>query len=360
MGVIGSGCALGAAYQTFVAHEAYRLSLRGVAIRWHARASAGPAAEVHALDSLWFLYPTRQGPIAQSNATESAVTHNAEREASRGDVPEGLNWTVVIIMLVGVTLMVIGSKVGEPPAGELTGRRQIRIWVLWWVLQRGTMSAILKGVGLACALPGVVELTRAVLGVLSKEDDASTRSLPAVSAPESGTPTEAVVMQPVNAAVHFALSTALRDEPWEDLGFGKRPHSGRVLQRARPQWRQHLEDIALRELVALFTAAHVHAQAIKPTQIPAAVDLILYGENGPLQLWQSFGFTSRNKGFLGLVESIEAYASMSPDSWSIRLVEALDASNIPDTRLRKEILAGAARVAQTTNDMLPLLKSKAG
>lgn len=164
-------------------------------------------------------------------------------------------------------------------------------------------------------------------------------------------------MQPINAAVHFAFSTALRDEPWEDLGFGKRPKSGRFLQRFRSQWRVHLEDIALRELVSLFTAAHVHAQVLIPGQIPAAVDLMLYGQNGSLQLWQNFGFTSRNEGFLGLVASIEAYASLPPDSWSTRLVEALDAVNIPDSRLRARILVGAARVAQTTNDMLPLLRS---
>jgi len=166
-------------------------------------------------------------------------------------------------------------------------------------------------------------------------------------------------MQPIEAAVHFAISTALRDEPWEDLGFGKRPRSGRFFQRFKPQWRVYLEDAALRELVSLFTAAHVHAQVLDPRLIPAAVDLILYGENGSLQLWRTFGFTSRADGFHGLVAAIQAYATIPPGNWSVRLVEALDASSIPDTRLRANILIGAVRVAQTTESMLPLLRSNA-
>ena len=39
------------------------------------------------------------------------------------------------------------------------------------------------------------------------------------------------------------------------------------------------------------------------------------------------------------------------------MVEALDAFNIPDARLRARILVGAERVARTTEDMLPLLRT---
>lgn len=164
-------------------------------------------------------------------------------------------------------------------------------------------------------------------------------------------------MQAIDSAVRFALSTALRDEPWQDLGFGKRPSAGRFLQRFKPQWRVHLEDTALREMVSLFTAAHVHARVLDPLLIPAAVDILLYGQNGSLQLWRTFGFTSRNEGFLGLVAAVQSYALNPPDSWSSRMVEALDAFNIPDARLRARILVGAERVARTTEDMLPLLRT---
>ena len=61
----------------------------------------------------------------------------------------------------------------------------------------------------------------------------------------------------VNKVGAYCLAAALMDEPWQDLGFRRRPKHGRFIQRFRPSWKVALEKRVLQQIIAVFTAVHV-------------------------------------------------------------------------------------------------------
>ena len=62
-------------------------------------------------------------------------------------------------------------------------------------------------------------------------------------------------MDSITKAARFGLSTVLRDELWQDLGFPRRPQYGAIVHRFRPLWRVQVEKAALKQMVAIFAAA---------------------------------------------------------------------------------------------------------
>jgi hypothetical protein len=167
-------------------------------------------------------------------------------------------------------------------------------------------------------------------------------------------------MDSITSVAHFALSTVLRDEPWHDLGFSGRPRHGQIVQRFRPQWRVHLEKTALKQMIAVFTAAHVHAGALDPDDLSGVVDILVDGPNGSQDLWRTYGYTSRAEAESSLTQAIDSYVASDPQGWPTLLNAALDVSSIPDERLAANLFVGTVRFAQTAEDMLPFLRQNAG
>ena len=167
-------------------------------------------------------------------------------------------------------------------------------------------------------------------------------------------------MDSITAAAHFALSTVLRDEPWHDLGFPGRPRHGEIIQRFRPQWRVHLEKTALKQMIAVFTAAHVQAGALDPDDLASVVDILVDGPNGSQDLWRSYGYTSRAEAESGLTQAIDSYVATDPQEWPTLLNAALDVSSVPDEKLGANLFVGIVQFAQTAEDMLPFLRRSAG
>jgi hypothetical protein len=167
-------------------------------------------------------------------------------------------------------------------------------------------------------------------------------------------------MDQITRAAHFALSTVLRDEPWQDLGFSARPRYGGIVQKFRPLWKVQLEKTALKHMLALFAAAHVHADVVGVPDLPGVVDILVDGPNGSSELWRSYGYTSRAEAKDGLTRTIDAYVSALPEGWSSILASALDTAAVPDRRLGAQLFVGTSRLAQTAEDMLPYLQADAG
>jgi|GEM_PF-5264440 len=58
-------------------------------------------------------------------------------------------------------------------------------------------------------------------------------------------------------AVATCLDTILRDEPWRDFGFPRRPKYGAWLQRFRSKWRVKLEQTVLQQMFCALIAGYV-------------------------------------------------------------------------------------------------------
>lgn len=152
----------------------------------------------------------------------------------------------------------------------------------------------------------------------------------------------------------------LRDEPWQDLGFAKRPRYGEIVQRFRPLWRVQFEKTALKQMIAVLTAAHVHAGALDATDVREVVDILVDGPQGSTQLWRLYGYASRAEAIEGLVCAIGTYVESEPQQWASILGSALNVPSVPDRRLAARLFLGTVRFTQTAEDMVPFLRSNAG
>jgi hypothetical protein len=155
------------------------------------------------------------------------------------------------------------------------------------------------------------------------------------------------------------LSTVLRDEPWQDLGFPKRPQHGAIVQRFRADWRVQLEKALLKEMVVLLTAAHVAAGFISQSDVSAVVKLYVDGYGSGRDLWRVLGYTSRTEATQHLERSIREYVRRGRDEWSTLLGSRLDVINVPDRRLAARLIVGSIQFARTASGMVDILAARA-
>jgi hypothetical protein len=163
------------------------------------------------------------------------------------------------------------------------------------------------------------------------------------------------VKDAVNTVVETCFSMILRDEPWRDFGFAKRPRYGSFFQKFRSVWRTSLEKRVIQEMLATFTAAHVLAERISPQEIPAAI--AIYAENQ--NIVTALGYPSREAAVHHLTSSIADYLSRPVSEWHALVLQRLDVIAIPDKKLSARLLVGSITFAQTVGDMILLLKRNA-
>ncbi len=152
--------------------------------------------------------------------------------------------------------------------------------------------------------------------------------------------------------VRSVLSTVFTDEPWRDLGFPRRPRAGRFFRRFQPDWRVALEDIAFQEIVAILTAAHIKAASEIPPDLTVLLNLLLDGPEGEKELWQPFGYPSREEGSAKLGEALAAYSTSSAEDWPGLLVSRLGVQHVPNRNLAAALFVGAARLAHVSEHMV--------
>jgi len=158
-------------------------------------------------------------------------------------------------------------------------------------------------------------------------------------------------------AAQLVLSTVLRDEPWQDLGFTKRPKYGEIVQRFRPQWRVQLERAILKQMVAILSAVHVQAGILEDGDLPQLLEIYVDGPDGTQDLWRSYGYTSRAEAVEDLSSAIGEYVKSDPEQWTAVLGSKLDVPGLPDKKLAANLFVGVIRFAQTAQGMMLYLRS---
>lgn len=152
-------------------------------------------------------------------------------------------------------------------------------------------------------------------------------------------------------AVATCLHTVLKDEPWQDFGFPKRPQYGAWFQRFRAKWRVDLEKTVLQQMLSVLTAAYVIAGKVPKESIDISV--ATYTSN--IDVATALGFSSQAEGASRLKEAIEEYASSPPEQWPQILHTHIRPDLLPDKKLAARLFLGCAQFGLSARNMIGVL-----
>jgi hypothetical protein len=159
-------------------------------------------------------------------------------------------------------------------------------------------------------------------------------------------------MDSVNNVAATCLGSLLKDEPWQDLGFAKRPRHGKFFERFRPKWKNELENKAVQEILATFTAAYALASRITSEDIPSVIALY----TAKADLVTALGYSSRDEAARHLSERIAQYCRTPTADWHALIVKQIDPSSIPNKKLSANILVGCIRFTRNAGMMIHALE----
>lgn len=162
------------------------------------------------------------------------------------------------------------------------------------------------------------------------------------------------VNEAIAGVVSTCFQTVLRDEPWRDFGFPKRPKYGALIQKFRPTWKVELEKTILKEIIIVMTAVHVVAQVVSQDDIENLVD----GYTSSPDLIRSLGYASRNEARIHLRNSIEDYVKSSPNQWCGMLFTRIDPNSLPDQKVVARLVLGCTQFGITAQNMVGILRQK--
>ncbi len=166
--------------------------------------------------------------------------------------------------------------------------------------------------------------------------------------------TGAEMREVVRGVVATCFQTVLRDEPWQDFGFRKRPTYGTLIQKLRPTWKIELEKRILKEMVIVLTAAHVVAGVLPRDDIEHVVNAY----TSTPDLARSLGYSSRNEALVHLRESIGEYVLSSPDEWSVMLFTRMDPNSLPNKKTAARVVVGCAKFGMDAQNMVRILRQR--
>ena len=152
------------------------------------------------------------------------------------------------------------------------------------------------------------------------------------------------------------LQWSISNDSWLNIGYGKRPKYGAIFRRFRPKWRVDIEDSILREMVSIFTAAHVLAGILEVNNLDEIIDIYVDGFGSATGLFHTFGFLSRKDALTHFDEAIREYTEAEPSQWPEILTRRLKITRIPDRKLSAKLMVGSIRFAMGAQDMALLLK----
>jgi hypothetical protein len=156
----------------------------------------------------------------------------------------------------------------------------------------------------------------------------------------------------VRGVAATCLGTVLRDEPWQDIGFPKRPRHGEIFQGLRPAWKVALEKAVLQEMLAAFTAAYVLAGRITPDDTPQVI--AVYTANA--DIIKDLGFSSREESVQNLNERITQYCATPLVDWYTTIAERITSMPIPDKKLAASLLVGCIQFSENLGNMVLALR----
>ncbi len=159
---------------------------------------------------------------------------------------------------------------------------------------------------------------------------------------------------------HNCFGSCLRDEPWQDLGFPRRPKHGAVFQRFRTAWKVTLEKLILREMLALFTTAHVRAGVIAENDLDDVVNVFANGWGTVTDLFHTLDFSSAGEAAHDLRASVGAYVNADPGEWPRILIQRLGTTGLPDQRLSAGLIARSVIFTANVEAMVTVLRREVG
>jgi hypothetical protein len=140
----------------------------------------------------------------------------------------------------------------------------------------------------------------------------------------------------------------LGDEPWQDLGYQKRPKYGALIQLFRPRWKVAIEKNALREMLAMFTAAHILGNAASRNEVEEFANA--YSVAG-----SDMGFKSRLEASGYFQGAIVKYLETPADAWPKLLFAGLNVNSAPED-VGARLLRGSCEVARNAQGMIACIR----
>jgi hypothetical protein len=119
-----------------------------------------------------------------------------------------------------------------------------------------------------------------------------------------------------------------------------------------------LEDAVAREMLILFTVAHIAAGRVGRDQIEELVSIYVGGADDSSDLWKSFGYPSRTEAESHLGGSIATYLDSGMQEWLLILPSRLETLALPDRALAGKLTLGAIKFAQNVQNMVLQLRSE--
>ena len=165
----------------------------------------------------------------------------------------------------------------------------------------------------------------------------------------------------IDAVSHVAgtcLAYSLMDEPWQEVGFVRRPKYGDLIQRFRPQWRVRLEKAIGQEILILATSAYVTAGVLRRSELKDVVQIYTGEPDGAHNLWRVLGYNSANEAAEHLRDSIGAYLDVGIQEWPQLAPTRLGTQSIRNRSLATKLTAGAIRLAQAAQTMVLHLQTE--
>ena len=155
------------------------------------------------------------------------------------------------------------------------------------------------------------------------------------------------------------LNMSIADEPWLDIGYGRRPKHGVFFnQYFRAKWRRRLEDALLREIVSILTAVYRLAGVVGQRDLDLVTELYVDGNTGGL--FRTFGFSSRTDAIAYFGDAIREYHEAEPSEWSGILTRRIRITRLPDHGLSAKLMVGSVRFTMNAARMVLVLRQQQG
>lgn len=158
----------------------------------------------------------------------------------------------------------------------------------------------------------------------------------------------------VRSVVATCCRTILMDEPWQDLGFPKRPRYGSLFQRFRPAWKVAVEKRVVQEMLAALTAVHIVAGAVPEDEVSDIVDAYT---SFP-EVAEALGYASTEEAKQRLRGAIEKYVAEPTDRWSALLARRVDPNSLPERADAARLLVGCAQFGLNLQRMVNVVRQR--
>ena len=152
-------------------------------------------------------------------------------------------------------------------------------------------------------------------------------------------------------AVAACIAAVMKNEPWQNCGFEKRPQQNIWAQGVRPKWQVELEQKLLEQMLSAVTAAYVVSRKVPESFVDTAVKA--YSANSDIA--PVLGFSSELT--IRLKQTIGEYVSAPPENWPQLLSSRVKAVELPDKKMTARLSLGCTQFGTTAKNMVNLLRT---